>query len=110
MPNRLQTQRSAARHLQKRRPGRSLRTAASLLIAFQSAVVPALAEPIDVDLELVLAVDASNSIDVDELNLQRQGYARALRQPEILRAIARGAFTAASPSHTSSGEIPVGIG
>jgi hypothetical protein len=72
--------------------GRSLLAAASLLIALEPTVVPAFEEPVDVDLELVLAVDGSNSIDVDESNLQRQGYARALRQPEVLRAITRGLY------------------
>lgn len=66
-------------------------TAASLLVAIQFAVVPAISEPVDVDLELVLAVDASGSMDVDEQNLQRRGYARALRHPEVSRAIASGA-------------------
>ena len=34
-----------------------------------------------VDLELVLAVDISRSMDFDELRLQRQGYVEALRHP-----------------------------
>jgi hypothetical protein len=43
------------------------------------------AEP--VDLELVLAADASGSIDDGEIRLQRQGYATALTSGEILDAI-----------------------
>lgn len=43
-----------------------------------------------VDLELVLAVDASRSIDGYEYRLQREGYARALRHPEVVRAITSG--------------------
>ena len=43
------------------------------------------AEP--VDLELVLAADASGSIDDGEIRLQRQGYAAALTSGEILDAI-----------------------
>ncbi len=43
-----------------------------------------------VDLELVLAVDSSGSIDGEEFALQRLGYARALRHPDVLAAIARG--------------------
>ena len=31
-------------------------------------------------------------MDVDEQDLQRQGYARALRRPEVIRAIASGAY------------------
>ena len=43
-----------------------------------------------VDLELVLAVDSSGSIDAHEFALQRLGYARALTHPDVLAAIARG--------------------
>lgn len=45
-----------------------------------------------VDLELVLSVDSSGSIDSDEFRLQREGYARALADPEILAAIRRGPY------------------
>ncbi|MBI3453135.1 MAG: DUF1194 domain-containing protein [Rhodospirillales bacterium] len=40
-----------------------------------------------VDLELVLAVDVSRSIDDEEFTLQRQGYARAFAHPAVIRAI-----------------------
>lgn len=43
-----------------------------------------------VDLELVLLADASGSIDVGEITLQRQGYATAMSDPEVLWAIANG--------------------
>ncbi len=43
-----------------------------------------------VDLELVLAVDSSGSIDGEEFELQRVGYASALTHPDVLAAIARG--------------------
>ncbi len=43
-----------------------------------------------VDIELVLAVDSSGSIDGREFALQRMGYARALTHPDVLAAIARG--------------------
>jgi hypothetical protein len=46
------------------------------------------AEP--VDLELVLAVDCSGSIDMDEFALQIRGYAQALTHPSVLRAIQSG--------------------
>ncbi len=49
---------------------------------------PAIAEP--VDLELVLAVDISGSVDDDEAALQRNGYIQAFRDPEVLRAIKSG--------------------
>ncbi len=43
-----------------------------------------------VDVELVLAVDISYSMDPDELALQRDGYARALISREFLNALHQG--------------------
>ncbi len=43
-----------------------------------------------VDLELVLAVDVSRSIDDGEYELQRKGYAAALSDPRVVRAITSG--------------------
>lgn len=43
-----------------------------------------------VDLELVLAVDISGSIDPEEARLQRQGYVAAFRHPDVKKAIASG--------------------
>ena len=40
-----------------------------------------------VDLQLVLAVDASGSVDQRRFELQKQGYASAFRNPRVLRAI-----------------------
>jgi hypothetical protein len=45
-----------------------------------------------VDLELVIAVDVSLSMDLDEQRLQREGYVAAFRDPEIHKAIASGAY------------------
>lgn len=60
-----------------------------LAVLFAAVVRPGLAaEP--VDLELVLAADGSGSIDDDELQLQRQGYAQAITHPRILAAIRSG--------------------
>jgi hypothetical protein len=50
--------------------------------------VPAAAEP--VDLELVLLADATGSIDAAEIRLQRQGYAEAMRDAQVLWAIRNG--------------------
>jgi hypothetical protein len=44
-----------------------------------------------VDLEIVIAADVSSSIDEREAALQRQGFAAALRSPEVVRAIKSGA-------------------
>jgi hypothetical protein len=43
-----------------------------------------------VDLELVLLADASGSIDDREIALQRQGYAEAMADPQVLWAIEHG--------------------
>jgi hypothetical protein len=45
---------------------------------------------IPADLELVLAVDASGSVDDGEFSLQMQGIAQAFRNSEIQRAISSG--------------------
>lgn len=43
-----------------------------------------------VDVELVLAVDVSYSMDLEELAIQREGYAQALVSPEFLQALRTG--------------------
>src|SRR5215216_2103584 len=43
-----------------------------------------------VDVELVLAVDISYSMDFDELALQREGYAQAIASQEFLNALKQG--------------------
>jgi hypothetical protein len=45
---------------------------------------------IPVDVELVLAVDVSYSMDPDEQALQREGYTAALTSPEFLKALRNG--------------------
>ena len=54
-----------------------------------SSVVPAQDE-LPVDLELVLAVDASGSVDEAEFALQMGGIAYAFRNPAVIEAIAQG--------------------
>ena len=60
------------------------------ILAFLLFTLPALAQ--DTDLELVLLADASGSIDQREIDLQRQGYALAMTDPEVLAAIANTAY------------------
>jgi hypothetical protein len=43
-----------------------------------------------VDLELVIAVDVSYSMDIDELVVQREGYAQAIVSTEFLQALKAG--------------------
>ena len=47
---------------------------------------------VSVDLELVLAVDVSGSVDEEEGKLQRMGYVNAFRSPSVLRAIQSGRY------------------
>jgi len=51
---------------------------------------PAAAPGQRVDLNLVLAVDSSGSVDDDRFELQKQGYARAFLNPRVLNAIRNG--------------------
>ena len=53
-----------------------------------TAVLEAQAAPVDV--ELVLAVDISRSMDAEEFALQRAGYVMALRHPDFLSAVRAG--------------------
>jgi len=46
---------------------------------------------VPVDVELVIAVDVSYSMDPEEQALQREGYVLALKSPEFLRALREGA-------------------
>lgn len=43
-----------------------------------------------VDLQLVLAVDASGSVNTTRFELQKQGYAAAFRNPRVIQAIEAG--------------------
>jgi hypothetical protein len=43
-----------------------------------------------VDIALVLAADVSRSINTDEFQLQRQGYASAITSPDVVKAIRAG--------------------
>ena len=66
------------------------RALASFAILFAiSPGAPARADT-EVDLALVIAVDISYSMDMDELALQRQGFADAFRSPQVHDAIRRG--------------------
>src|SRR5688572_30461538 len=53
-----------------------------------------------VDLQLVLAVDASGSVNQTRFELQRQGYAAAFRHPRVLKAIRSGATGAIAVTMT----------
>ena len=64
----------------------------SVLAVLTGWLPAARAEP--VDLELVLAVDSSASVDYIEFNLQLEGLAHAFRDPELVAAIGVGTHRA----------------
>lgn len=51
---------------------------------------PAAAPNNEVDVELVLAVDTSRSMDYEEVGIQRDGYIAALQHPDFLNAVRTG--------------------
>ncbi len=67
---------------------------AAAVAACAVLIAPAAAQPAGpleaVDLELVLAVDVSQSVDQYEATLQRRGYINALLDPRIGQAVASG--------------------
>jgi hypothetical protein len=67
-----------------------MRTTAIVAALAACLAVAAGARAEQVDLLLVLAADVSRSIDDGEFNLQRKGYAQAMTDPRVLRAIAGG--------------------
>lgn len=68
-----------------------MRAAFLALLFAVLAFAPARADnPEAVDLELILAIDVSGSVDEEEAALQRRGYLTALVHPQVLQAIAGG--------------------
>jgi hypothetical protein len=65
-------------------------SAALLGLGLAAASLPAKA--LEVDLELVLAIDVSRSVDDEEAQLQREGYMQALTDKRIIDAIRSGAL------------------
>src|SRR5215212_4258398 len=61
-----------------------------LLMLAQLGGSGASAQDVPVDLELVLAVDVSGSIDAEEARQQREGYVAALADPAVIQAIRAG--------------------
>lgn len=67
-----------------------MRMITALLIGLIPAMQAAAQDMIEVDLELVLAVDISYSVDEDEARRQREGYVAALAHPDVISAIEGG--------------------
>ena len=60
------------------------------IFSLLALVTPLRAEALEVDMELVLAVDISRSMSYPDLVIQRLGYAEALTSADVLGAIGRG--------------------
>lgn len=71
-------------------PPRRAAFLASMLVVASAG--PASPVSVDVDLELVLAVDVSSSMDLEESTLQREGYVAAFAHPAVHGAIRSGAL------------------
>ena len=66
-------------------------------IPLRGPIAPApAAQPVDV--QIVLAVDASGSVDDERFELQKQGYAKAFLNPRVLNAIRNGSEQAIAVS------------
>jgi hypothetical protein len=64
-------------------------TTLALLLSLMPGTEIAAAEQ-EVDVELVLAVDVSGSMDLEEAQVQRAGYVDALRHPDFINAVRDG--------------------
>jgi hypothetical protein len=61
-----------------------------VVLILLASLQPARAADLPVDLELVLAIDASSSVDDGEWALQREGYAAAFRNARVQAAVLSG--------------------
>ena len=68
------------------------------------------AKDVAVDLELVLAVDISGSIDELEARLQREGYINAILHPDVLGAIKGDAAPRRRHLYGMGGALPAETG
>jgi hypothetical protein len=64
--------------------------ALSTIVTLGALPIAAEGAKFDVDLKLILAVDVSDSMSREELQLQRKGYVSTFRDPSVARAIASG--------------------
>ncbi|HEX2114710.1 MAG TPA: DUF1194 domain-containing protein [Alphaproteobacteria bacterium] len=70
-----------------------MRRPIAIVVAFLFALCGATAhaeEAAPVDVQLVLAIDSSSSVTMDEYYLQLEGYAAAFKHPDLLKAIQSG--------------------
>ena len=70
----------------------SVQAFGAVIVVLTAVSGPAAALDVPVDLELVLAVDVSGSMDIEEQQIQRAGYMDAITHPEVLAAIRTGPY------------------
>src|SRR5262245_17958355 len=85
-------------HSEGRRPSVSQALVCVTALVF-AAMAPATGEE-SVDLQLVLAVDASGSVDQFRFDLQKRGYVAAFRHPRVLQAVRSGPHKAIAVTMT----------
>ena len=68
------------------------RLAAAAAVLMLSTGFAAAGPAVSVDLELVIAVDISPSMDAEEQAIQRAGYVEAIRHPDFIQAVASGVY------------------
>jgi Protein of unknown function (DUF1194) len=66
--------------------------AAAAALVMSAGVATTAGAAVSVDLELVIAVDISPSMDAEEQAIQRSGYVEAIRHPDFIEAVASGAY------------------
>jgi hypothetical protein len=92
---------------------RQTRRGAIILLLVCASLLPASArsetDALAVDLALVLAVDVSYSMGVDEQAVQRQGYVAAFRGPEVLAAVHAGPHGRIAVTYVEWGGIAVQV-
>jgi len=64
--------------------------AAVLVLAVPGSQLADTKDKVSVDVELIIGVDVSYSMDIDELAVQREGYAQAIVSKEFLQALKTG--------------------
>lgn len=77
-----------------------MRLLAALTIVLAACFAAFAADDANVDLQLVLAVDASGSVNQTRFELQRDGYVAAFRNPQVLKAIRSGMLQAIAVTMT----------
>ena len=78
---------ASARRSAGRRPLSVLVIVFAAAASFVAPTAPDARATEKVDVELILAIDVSASVDLDEAKLQRRGYVAALANPRLVRAV-----------------------